>query len=319
MNAPLPPNVASLLQDEAYATLCRDSLTEELEKIQSTKARILTTRPPFGVLASSQTRSMFRTSLRAALDNEAGLQGRLDQITQVDAWLKHDIDEALQAYLPSGSVDYRCCFEANQVVTEWEGAIAALHELSLALARDAHALDIALRGGTKAPMKPSVAQQTRTRATNNLRTTVLTMQGGVAAVQAVRAEFRRLCDAQADGLQLPEPPNFPDATWVDGLANLSENEVCLECQACEKEARAFCATGMHTILRGGGEVREACADASRAILAKYWRQLRAHAQTHYVKEREVDEVLAELNTHRITAENARRQASFESASMAPLR
>ena len=35
MAAPLPPSIASLLQDEAYAGLCRESLTEELGKIQS--------------------------------------------------------------------------------------------------------------------------------------------------------------------------------------------------------------------------------------------------------------------------------------------
>ena len=33
MNAPLPAEIAALLQDEAYATLCRNSLTEELDKI----------------------------------------------------------------------------------------------------------------------------------------------------------------------------------------------------------------------------------------------------------------------------------------------
>ena len=319
MNAPLPVTIASLLPDEAYANLCRESLTEELDKIRSTKERILTTRPPFGMLASSETRSMFRTSLRAALDNEAGLQGRLDQITQIDAWLKEDIEKALQNYLPGSSSDFRICHEASMTVTNWEHAVQALHELAVALARDAHALNVLVKGGTASQQKPSLVQQTRRRAVTNLRATVLAMQAGIAGVAEVQKEFVRLCDSQADGLQLPGAPAFRDATWVDGLAKLTDHQVTTETQACETEARIFCATGMIALLREGGEVREACIDAGRAILAKYWRQLRVHAAQHYVKEREVDEVIAELSAHRQAAEAARRQASFETATMAPLR
>lgn len=317
--APLPPTIAALLQDEAYANLCRESLTEELDKIRSTKERILTTRPPFGMLASSQSRSMFRTSLRTALDNEAGLQGRLDQVTQIDAWLRGDIEKALQGYLPSSSADYRSCLEACEVVTNWEHAIQALHELAVALARDAHSLHVAVKGGSLSPQKSSLLLQTRKRASTNLRATVLAMQAGLGGVQEVRKEFVRLCDASADGLQLPEPPEFRDAAWVDGLAKLTDSLVLAETLTCETEARAFCATGIIAILQDGGVLREACTDAGRAILAKYWRQLRIHAAEHYVKPRDLDEVMAELTKHRTAAEATRRQANFETATMAPLR
>jgi hypothetical protein len=262
---------------------------------------------------------MFRTSLRAALDNEAGLQGRLDQVTQIDAWLRDDIERALQNYLPTSSVDYKSCLDACEVVSNWEHAIQALHELAVALARDAHALNVAVKGGSLSPQKPSLLQQTRKRATTNLRATVLGMQAGLNGVLEVRKEFIRLCDASADGLQLPEPPDFRDAAWVDGLVKLADQQVINETQACETEARAFCATGMIKILQDGGVVREACTDAGRAILAKYWRQLRIHAAEHYVKERDLDDVMAELDKHRQAAEAARRQATFENATMAPLR
>ena len=319
MNAPLPPEIASLLQDEAYAILCRESLTDELAKIESAKSQVLTTRPPFGMLASSEARTTFRTSLRAVLDNEAGLQGRLDQIGQIDKWLKEDIEKTLQNYLPLGSKDYRICHEACLVVSNWEGAVQALHELAVALARDAHALNVTVKPGSQHQMKASLVQQTRTRAFTNLRATVLAIQAGIAGVQEVRKEFILLCDAQADGLQLPAPPPFRDAAWVDRLAKLADAQICAEAANCETEARIFCATGMITLLREGGEVREACMDAGRSILAKYWRQLRVHAQSHYVKEREVDDVLAELTKHRVAAEAKRAQGSFETATMAPLR
>lgn len=319
MNAPLPAEITGLLQDEAYAILCRESLTEELAKIQSAKAEILTTRPPFGMLASSETRTVFRTQLRATLDNEAGLQGRLDQIAQIDAWLKDDIEKSLRNYLPLRSQDYRICYEACQVVENWEYAVQALHELAVALARDAHALNAVVKGGTRSHAKPSLIQQTRHRGLINLRATVLAMEAGLAGVQDVRKEFVTLCDAKADGLQLPEPPAFRDPTWVDRLAKLTDSQISEEVQSCETEARAFCATGMITLLREGGEVNDACMDAGKTILAKYWRQLGVHAQAHYVKEREVDEVIAELSKHRVAAEAKRAQASFETATMAPLR
>ncbi len=319
MNAPLPAEIAALLQDEAYAVLCRESLGEEMAKIQSAKQRILTTRPPFGVLASSETRLVFKTSLANAMETEADLQARLDQISQIDAWLKEDIDKALQGYLPLGSQDYRICHEATQVVSNWEHGIQALHELAVALARDAHALNVIVKGGTVSHLKPALVQQTRTRALTNLRATVLAMQAGLSGVLDVQQEFIRICDTQADGLRLPDPPAFRDAAWVDHVAKLNDSQMGTELGACEVEARAFCATGMIALLRNGGEVREACIEAGRAILAKYWRQLRVHAQQHYVKARDLDEVMSELSKHREAAEAKRRQASFETATVAHMR
>ena len=299
--------------------LCRESLGEEMAKVQSAKQQVLATRPPFGVLASSETRLTFKNSLASAMESEADLQGRLDQISQIDAWLKDDIERALQNYLPLGSLDYRICHEATQVVGNWEHSIQALHELAVALARDAHALNVLVKGGTVSHLKPSLVQQTRTRALTNLRATVLAMQAGLSGVLDVQQEFIRLCDSQADGLKLPDPPSFRDAAWVDHVAKLTDVQMSAELGACEVEARTFCATGMIAVLRNGGEVREACIEAGRAILAKYWRQLRVHAQQHYVKARDVDEVITELSKHRDAAESKRRQASFESATVAHMR
>ena len=200
-----------------------------------------------------------------------------------------------------------------------EHTIQALHELALALARDAHALNVLVKGGTVSGMKPSLVQQTRGRALTNLRATALGMQAGLSSVLDVQQEFIRLCDSQADGLKLPSAPAFRDAAWVDHVAKMTDAQAGAELGACEVEARTFCATGMLALLREGGEVREACMDAGRAILAKYWRQLRVHAQEHYVKAREVDEVIVELSKHREAADAKRRQATFESATVAHLR
>ena len=62
------------------------------------------------------------------------------------------------------------------------------------------------------------------------------------------------------------------------------------------------------------EVREACVEAGKSLLAAYWTQLRDHAQAHYVQARDVDEVIAELAQHRLAADVNRRQTSFEMSS-----
>ena len=314
----LPAELISLLQDEAYAVLCHDSLTEALANLGKEKEKVMSTRPPFMMLASSQTRETFQTSLRAAIDNEVGVRNRLDELTQIDVWLKASIEKALQEHMSSVSAEYRCCHDAIRVVAQWEIAVEALQEMCLALARDAHALSVAGKSSTMPnaiSVPKAVAEQSRTRAVATLRVTIATLETGLAEVQAVRTEFTKLCDAGADGLQLPEPPDFRQIGWVERLVGLSVPQAAAEAALCEKEARSFCAEGIRNLLRQGLEVREACQDAANAIVALQWRQLRSYAHGHYVKERPLDEVIAELSKHRLAAEVLRRKASFEAANV----
>jgi hypothetical protein len=313
MNVPLPAEIASLLQDEAYATLCRESLSGELVKIRAAKTQVLASRPPFAAPGTSDIAGAGRVMLRPALDNEAGLHTRLDQVRQIEGWLKEVIGKALKGYLPKSSPDFRCCHEACTVVTRWEEAITSLQELAQALARDAHAVSLNFKSGTWLKSAPAPSRQARQTAMDNLRAAVQGIQAGLAEVQEIRTEFMRLCDTQADGLQLPEAPAFRDIAWVDHLASLDDAKVNAEALRCETEARFFCANGLAPLLREGAEVKEACDDAGTIILAKYWRQLREHSLMHYVKERDVDDVIASLDRHRQAAELARRQGKFESA------
>jgi hypothetical protein len=319
MNVPLPAEIASLLQDEAYATLCRESLSGELVKIRAAKSQELPSRPPFAGPGSSDIAGAGRVILRPALDNEPGLHTRLDQVRQIDGWLKEVIGKALQGYLPLSSPDYRCCQEACNVVARWDEAIKALQDLALALARDAHGVSLHFKAGSWLKSAPAPSRHARQTAMDNLRAAVQSIQVGLTEVRDIRTEFMRLCDTQADGLQLPEPPEFRDIAWVDHLASLDEAKVSAEVLRCETEARFFCANGMAPLLREGAEVNEACVDAGTIILAKYWRQLREHALSHYVKERDVDEVIASLDKHRQAAELVRRQGTFESAKVISLR
>ena len=318
----LPTEIVALLQDEAYTVLCQESLNEALARISREKEEILSTRPPFGVLASSQTRQIFQTSLRSALDNEAGLRTRLDQLSQIDLWVKGEIEQALRRFLPASSQDFRTCLEAANVVTRWEQAVQSLHDVALALARDARGVAAAINPlplPNAPPPSPTLIEQARIRALTNLRITIVAIQSGLADVMEIRQQFAQLCDEQADGLQLPVLPEFRALSWVDRLAGLPGGQATAEAVRCEAEARGFCGEGLKILLQQSAEVREACYDAGQTILAQYWRQLRAYAQANYVRERDVDEVIAELSQHRLASEVTRRQSSFEAANVATMR
>ncbi len=318
----LPPELVNLLTDEAYAVLCQQSLSEALAQVTKEKETIISTRPPFGVLASSTTRTTYQTQLRSAQDNEAGIRERLEKLAQVEAWLKSDIEKTLREFMPKVSGDFRTCEDAAAVVTRWEQATLGLKELAQALARDARAVAAAINPmplPSGLPPTAAAIEQAKLAAIANLRITVVAIQSALTDVVDVRTQFTQLCDEQADGLQLPMPPDFRTVAWVDQLALLANGAATAEAVRCESEARNFCGDGLKAYVTQANDVREACRDASQAILAQYWRQLRVHAMTHFIRERDVDEVLTELAQHRVAAEVKRRQASFEAAAFAPLR
>ncbi|MDB6128360.1 MAG: hypothetical protein JWM35_2256, partial [Verrucomicrobia bacterium] len=289
----LPAELVSLLQDEASVAWCRDSLAKALANLGKDKEKILSTRPPFGVLASSQAREVFQASLRTAIDSEAGLRSRLDELKQIDVGLKATTEKALHEYMASVSAEYRCCHDAIRVVAQWETTVEALREMCLAIAQDAHALSVA---GMSSAMPNAIsvpkfiAEQSRTRALANLRASIAALETGVAEVKMVRAEFAKLCDAGADGLQLPEPPDFRQVEWLDSLRGMTVSQSAAEATICETEARHFCAEGIRGLVRQGQEVREACQDAANAIVALRWRQLRSSPHGKQVKDRELDEL-----------------------------
>ena len=79
----LSDEVIAYLRDEAYAVLCKESLTEAIARIESEKEQIMTTRPPFMMLATKKTRHVFETSLRSALHTEAELRNRHELDTKI--------------------------------------------------------------------------------------------------------------------------------------------------------------------------------------------------------------------------------------------
>jgi len=109
----LSAETIACLRDEAYAHLCRQSLTQELERIEAEKQQIEATRPPFGMLASKKTRETYETSLQSAIHSEAEIRQQLMQVERLEHWLQSKIQDSLNDYLALVSPDHQLFNQIN--------------------------------------------------------------------------------------------------------------------------------------------------------------------------------------------------------------
>ncbi len=306
----LSEELTAQLTDEAYVTLCRGSLTAALATIESEKQEVMTTRPPFGMLATKQTRETFETSLKAVLDNETGIRRRLKQLDLLEPRMKEDLEVALHTHLlTAAGFEYKCCNEACEITDEWSRGISALNEQGVALARDARAVAGAIESTPATAPFGSKKPGATLHAVAHLRATAGAAQADIGTILEINERFLRLISSEsADAVQLPSPPAFRDLAWVDSLNLLENAEALGEIRRFETEARAFCTTGLNALLAQAEDVRIACQEVRKEILHSTWAKLRAYALGNFVAERDVDEVLAELINHRALADARRVEA-----------
>jgi hypothetical protein len=293
-----------LLQDEAYAFLCREVLEETLAKLEHEKAEIASTRPPFGVLARKETREAFTRSMSTALDNEAALRNRLAQIKGFEEWLRPLLSQDIAAYLTAVSPDYRRFQEVRTRLDDWERTFLTLPEFLVAFARELRnlrqAVDSAPAAGSRLGSElPAVSE---------IAVRLERQQRGLPGIAAAVAEL-----AQAGAMSEIRVPVLPDmqrVEWVNRLAALPLDRALTEAACVEKEVRDFLADGLDLVHARLEVSRDVCTRLENKALEQYWDQLRAHAQTHYVEERDVDEVLAMLAQRYASANLARHQAEL---------
>ena len=293
-----------LLQDEAYAFLCREVVEDRLASLQREKAEIASTRPPFGMLARKKTREAFTRSMRTALDNEAALRDRLVQVSGIEEWLRPLLRQEIAAYLTEISPDFRRFPQVRARLDDWELAFQALPEFLVAFARELRnlrqAVDSAPAAGSRLGSElPAVSE---------IAVRLERQQRGLPGIAAAVAEL-----AQAGAMSEIRVPVLPDmqrVEWVNRLAALPLDRALTEAACVEKEVRDFLADGLDLVHARLEVSRDVCTRLENKALEQYWDQLRAHAQTHYVEERDVDEVLAMLAQRYASANLARHQAEL---------
>lgn len=295
----LSPTTIEHLRDEAYAMLCRHAVMEALQKLEQEKASIASTRPPFGILATKQTRETFERSLHAATGTEAALRTRLGQLVQLEKWLHDILHTELREYLTAISPDYRRFATADTLLDQWELEFRAIPELLVAFARDVRNAqqDAASAPGSR-DLQPFAV----------LRDSALRVEQQLTVLDNIAAQIAFLLPAEAAAeVRVPALPDFRRVAWVNRIASLPPEQLVAETSRVERDARAFAAHDHSTVPLRLQASHEACRHHEEIFLQDYWDQLRAHAQAHYVEDRDIDEVIEILTQNYVTSDLARRQ------------
>jgi hypothetical protein len=113
-------------------------------------------------------------------------------------------------------------------------------------------------------------------------------------------------------VQLLDLPIKNVVSWVDNLALMHDRDALPAAQDMEADARNIVAKKLTDFHVSAKEALEALVAIEGQELESYWEVLRAHALAHYVQERDVDDVLNELNERYVVANIERRQRAIES-------
>ena len=306
----LPDDVISFLRDEAYLDLCRNALKDAMERLVAEKQQVSETRPPFGILATKKQRDVFESTMQVVLDTEAAIEGRLNKLEAIEAWLKGTIRERLRDYLNQVSENYRRSAKIAEAITSWDRLIEHYGEQLLALARNVKNVSVSFagaQGGVRSAFSDRAQAFAELRmGADSLDRTALQLESLTRSMAMFAA------NTPYKDVTVAELPLKGIVGWVDNLALLHDRDALPAAQELEADARMIVAkklTDFHTSARAA---LQALAAVDTTELDNYWEVLRAHALAHYVQERDVDEVLNELNERYVVANIERRQRAIES-------
>ena len=290
-----------LLRDEAYVLLCREALQDSLKNAEREKTELVNSRPPFGVLAAKKTRNAFESSLKTADDTEAALRDRLARTARYETWLHRCIRRELAVYLEKVSAEYQRIGQITALLNDWENVVTRqFPDTLVAFARE-------MRGLRHAAAEVGRVEQACSHELALLREISVRVEqlqdhlGKVANTVNSHALEIGLLE-----VRVPPLPQFRRSGWVDWLCLNPLHQAIADVTRVEGEVRAFLHGGMQPIVGRLQACRVSCVQRQENYLQQYWDQLRAHAQAHWVEERDVDQVLDSL-AQRYDEDIARRQ------------
>ena len=305
----LPDDVISLLRDEAYLELCRNALKDALERLVAEKQQVTETRPPFGILASKKQRETFESSMQTVLDTEAAIEARLAKLDAIEIWLKSAIRERLREYLRQPSENNRGSGKIAESIKAWDRLVEHYGELLLALARNIKNVVGTYAG---APGGARSAFGDRAQVFAELRMGADTLDRTALQLETLNRTMEMFAaDSAYKDVRLAELPIKGVVEWVDNLALQHDRDALPAAREMEADARAVVAKKLTEYHASAAAALEAFGVVENQELENYWEVLRAHALAHYVQERDVDEVLNELNERYVVANIERRQRAIE--------
>jgi hypothetical protein len=288
----LSPETIACLRDEAYVYLCRQSLTQELTRVEIERADVEKTKPSFALFASKQSRLAYQRAMDAVLEAEGVIRQKLVPVERLEHTLRSELENALNEHLRLTDPEPQIFDEICALVDRWQSSVASLGEHALAFARD-----------NRAAAKVEPGRSPDAEAVATFRSSAAYLHAAAAKIDLITEEAARLGEGRLPpGTRLPQLPPFRPSTWVDKTFLLAPENCTAELQAAELEARAFCNSGKNDLLVAAETTRAAALRARQSFLDAHWSLLRAHALKHYVKPREVDEVIAELSARYLTSD-----------------
>jgi hypothetical protein len=308
----LPDDVISLLRDEAYLDLCRNALKDALERLVAEKQQVSETRPPFGILATKKQRDVFESSMQTVLDTEAAIDGRLTKLGSIENWLKNAIRERLRDYLAQVSENYRRSGKIGEAIRSWDRLIEHYGEQLLALARNIKNVSVSFAGATGGPR---AAFGDRAQAFAELRMGADSLDRTALQLESLtRSMAMFAANSPYKDVRVAELEIKGVVSWVDNLALQHDRDALPAAQEMESDARSVVAKRLGDYHASAAAALQDLASVDNQELENYWEVLRAHALAHYVQERDVDEVLNELNERYVIANIERRQRAIENNS-----
>jgi hypothetical protein len=243
--------------------------------------------------------------MSVATGTEAALRTQLGQIIRLEHLLQGRLHPELRTYLSAASPDFRNFTAARDLVDQWQIQFRALPDLLTAFARD-------VRYAVQESGSTTGARDLHPFAI--LRDSSLRIEQHLNALDAFSAEIASFLPPEAaTEAQMPTLPQFRRVTWVNHLAALPPDALQQDAQRVEAEARQFVAHGDTRIPARLDAVRETCSRHEEIFLQQYWNTLRAHAQAHYVEDRDIADVLADLTQRYVTSDLDRRQRDLSTA------
>lgn len=296
----LPKATLELLRDEAYVTLCREAIMDRLEARKRENEEAARTRPP--LLPTTPPRTGQLENLLSDAESDVALHARLSRAGRFETWLHRCIRRDLVSYLEETSAGYQATVRIQQALNEWEFCVRHVLPDSLAeFARELRGVRLATGAPQRRGSQPPFVMELSTLRQIASRVEEQQLQiGRIGTAIAGHAHAIGAGDVLAPAL-----PNFRRLVWVDWLSVVPGGHLVAEVTRIESEVRAFLNTGLAALLEQLETSRAACTSRQDRMTQEYWTQLRAHAQAHYVRERDLDDVLDDLS-HRYDAEIARR-------------
>ena len=273
------------------------------------KQQVSETRPPFGILATKKQRDVFESSMQTVLDTEAAIENRLGKLEAIENWLKSAIRERLRDYLTQVSENYRRSTKIAEAIKSWDRLIEHYGEQLLALARNIKNVAVSFagaQGGVRSAFSDRAQAFAELRmGADSLDRTALQLESLTRSMTMFAA------NSPYKDVQLTELPIKGVVGWVDNLALQHDRDALPAAQEMEADARNVVAKKLTDYHASATAAIAALIVIDNQELESYWEVLRAHALAHYVQERDVDEVLNELNERYVVANIERRQRAIE--------